>query len=245
MRKLKLNPRLWRRLWGTRATKDRVWTGGSLAENFYVKLGYASRQNPEYYFDEPAAGVTWQPMVYPFAAERAVQRGCDTIVDIGCGRAQKLARLWEEHPSWKFIGIDYGNNIQWCTNNHKFGTWIESDLEKPGSLIKDRDLEKALVICSDVVEHLVFPGPLLDRIHLLLEQGAREAIISTPERDLTRGIDDFGPPKNSCHVREWNSQEFRALLEAWKFRVDHLGLTRSNDAEPHERTILAVVSRQI
>ena len=245
LREIMRNSTLWKVLRRFRDRKDLVWTGTSLEENYYIKLGYASRQNPIYYIDESWAGVTWQPMVYPFAAERAVRTGCDTIIDIGCGRAKKVARLREEQPSWNFIGVDYKSNIAWCKYNYNFGVWIEADLERPSLLFSDRDLKKTIVICADVIEHLISPAPLLDEIRSLLNNGACEAIISTPERDLTRGTDDFGPPANPCHVREWSTAEFRALLQAWDFRVDHLGLTRSHDAAPDEKTILAVVSRRV
>jgi len=225
-----------------RERKDLVWTGTSLEENYYIKLGYASRLNPDYCVDEPAAGVTWQPMVYPFAAGRAVQRGCETIVDIGCGRARKLARLQEEHPIWNFIGVDYGSNIRWCISTYSFGTWIEADLEALGPFVNDCEFRNTIVICSDVIEHMIHPSRLLNKIRSLLERGVSEAVISTPERDLTRGTDDFGPPGNSSHVREWNMAEFKALLEAWEFHVDHMGLTRSSDADLHEKTIISVVT---
>jgi hypothetical protein len=91
-----------------------------------------------------------------------------------------------------------------------------------------------------VVEHLVNPVPFLRLIRNLLRQGATAVIFSTPERDLTRGKSDNGPPWNPCHVREWNSEEFKALLEWAGFELIHLGLTRGNDAEPDEKTILAI-----
>jgi hypothetical protein len=77
-------------------------------------------------------------------------------------------------------------------------------------------------------------------IRNLLRQGAAAVIFSTPERDLTGGESDNGPPENPCHVREWNFEEFKALLEWAGFELIHFGLTRSNDAEPDEKTILAI-----
>ena len=92
-----------------------------------------------------------------------------------------------------------------------------------------------------MVEHLVNPVPFLRSIRNFLRQGATAAIFSTPERDLTRGKSDNGPPDNLSHVREWNFEEFSALIQWAGFELIHLGLTRSNDAEPDKKTILAIV----
>jgi SAM-dependent methyltransferase len=209
------------------------------SNNFFLKNGYSARSNPEYFTDE-LQGIIWQPDVYPIAAEFAVEKGSNKIIDIGCGRALKLAKLHRQRPDWEFIGIDHGANVSWCRANHEFGTWIEADLEYGILRTGNFAVEKSILICSDVIEHLVNPVPFLRLIRNLLRQGATAVIFSTPERDLTRGKSDNGPPDNPCHVREWNSEEFRALLEWAGFELIHLGLTRSNDAEPDEKTILAI-----
>src|SRR5437870_723178 len=98
------------------------------SKNFFLKSHYISRANPVYFTDE-ADDIIWQPDVYPFAANFADRVGSRKIVDIGCGRASKLAKLREQHPDWEFIGIDYRVNISWCRKNWRFGTWIEADLE--------------------------------------------------------------------------------------------------------------------
>jgi hypothetical protein len=207
--------------------------------NFFVKRGYTARLDPEYFMDE-LEGITWQPDVYPIAAEFAAERGCGKIIDIGCGRALKLEFLQRQYPDWEFVGIDYGANVAWCRANHGFGTWIEADLEDGVVHTDNLSLEKSILICSDVIEHLVNPVPFLRLIRNLLGRGASAVVFSTPERDLTRGEADNGPPENPCHVREWNREEFKVLLEWAGFQLIHVGLTRSNDAEPDEKTILAI-----
>jgi SAM-dependent methyltransferase len=209
------------------------------SNNFFLKNGYNARANPEYFTDE-LEGITWQPDVYPIAAEFALKKGSRKIIDIGCGRALKLSKLQRQRPDWEFIGIDYGANVSWCRENHRFGTWIEADLEY--GILRERNfaVEKSILICSDVIEHLINPVPFLRLIRNLLRRGAVAVIFSTPERDRTRGEGDNGPPENPCHVREWNAEEFKALLEWAGFELIYLGLTRSNDAEPDEKTILAI-----
>jgi hypothetical protein len=209
------------------------------SHNFFLKHGYTARLDPEYFMDE-LEGITWQPDVYPLAAKFAAERGCRKVVDIGCGRALKLELLRRQYPHWEFVGIDYGANVSWCREHHGFGTWIEADLEDGVLHTESLSLEKSILICSDVIEHLVNPVPFLRLIRSLLHKGATAVVFSTPERDLTRGEGDNGPPENPCHVREWNCEEFKGLLEWAGFELIHLGLTRSNDAEPDEKTILAI-----
>ena len=42
-------------------------------------------------------------------------------------------------------------------------------------------------------------------------------------------------------MREWNIQEFAALLEAWGFEHGELGLTHANNAGEGQTTILATL----
>ena len=119
----------------------------------------------------------------------------------------------------------------------------EADLEREASLcLEDGLIRDSIVVCADVIEHLMNPNPLLGMIHGMLIQGSKAVVLSTPERDLTYGIGHFGPSPNLCHVREWNVEEFRRVLEGTGFKVAHLGLTPSNDAGFGAKTILAVVA---
>jgi hypothetical protein len=73
-------------------------------------------------------------------------------------------------------------------------------------------LKADLVICADVIEHLDNPDDLLDFID---DIDFRLLIISTPERDGQAGKNDFGPPENTSHYREWNAVEFKNYLRQW------------------------------
>jgi hypothetical protein len=99
---------------------------------------------------------------------------------------------------------------------------------------------QSLVICSDVIEHLVNPTELLR----FLYDTAAVTLLSTPERDLSRGTDHWGPPQNEAHVREWNLAELHALLEDFGFYTNFIGLTRSDTELDEMRTIVAVLTRE-
>lgn len=210
------------------------------ADGYELPAQYSARAMPEYYVDsaEGDHGVTWQPDVYPLAAELARSLGCKTIVDIGCGHARKLSLL---HPEFDVVGVDFGPNIAHCRRQFRFGNWLESDLESGTLLpIPDHVLARSVVVCSDVVEHTRDPRPLLKTLRSLLEQ-APAAVISTPDRVQTHGNGHMGPPPNRAHTREWELAEFQRLLEREGFTLATTTLTRSNDRDNRPATILAVV----
>jgi hypothetical protein len=93
-----------------------------------------------------------------------------------------------------------------------------------------------------VIEHLVDPRPLARALAALVGRAAA-VVISTPERVLTRGAADRGPPANQCHVREWALDEFADFLGRCGFRaLDFHGLTRSTTAREDWFTIVSVVA---
>jgi len=210
------------------------------AEVYFLKPGYQSRERPDYFLDD-LDGVVYQPDVYPLAMQLARAVGAQTLIDIGCGRAQKLL----EHASpFETIGIDFGENLAWCRQRYPTRRWLESDLDRPHKLpVPARDLQQSVLICSDVLEHLVHPEYLLSSLRAALEH-APALLLSTPERDLTRGVTDTGPPSNTCHVREWNLSEFARLLDHYGLPLRRIGLTRSDDQSNLMHTMLAIVVRR-
>ena len=158
------------------------------------------------------------------------------IVDVGCGNALKLVKLF---PQFEIIGIDHGDNLVKCRNDYNFGTWIECDFEKSSEIDLPKDiLKKSIIVCADVIEHLANPTSLLMIIKKLMDV-APFCLLSTPERDVYAGKDHFGPPANPHHVREWNITEFKKLLNHYKLNLVFIGLTVSNDRDNKKETIIA------
>lgn len=219
-----------------RPAEDRVVSD----DDYCIRAGYRSRPVPEYYADTPS-NVTWQPDVYPEAARVARELGARTIVDLGSGNGDKLARL---HPEFELVGVDIGSNLEHVRRAHPQGTWIEHDFEQPGALPLDQELlDGAVIVCADVIEHLMRPEHLLAKLRRALEDGAAAVLLSTPERTRTWGDEHQGPPPNTCHVREWTLEELGALLEREGLDRGDLELTRSNDAESRLATSLALLYR--
>jgi len=213
----------------------------STPEWLCIKSGYRSRQSPDYFYDGQNQVVSYQPDVYPFAGYLAERFGCRYIIDVGCGTADKLVALY---PRFEVIGIDFESNIDRCRQAYSFGQWLEVDLERPAQpSIAESVLAQAVIVCADVLEHLVDPTHVLALLRRWLDI-APIALLSTPERDLVRGPDHIGPPPNPSHVREWNLAEAERLLVSAAVNVEFIGLTASNDIGFEKKTILAVITGQ-
>lgn len=176
--------------------------------------------------------------LYPFAAYLGSHFQADWIIDIGCGRGENLSR----YASDFFIaGIDTPANIAHCRATYDFGSWLEADLEEPGPLpLSSAQLAGSVVICSDVIGHLVDPRPLvreLDRIRKL----AAAVLISTPDRDRVRAANYSGAPADQSHARDWNADEFGEFLTASDLSPTFLGFTTSNHTGRQKDMILAIV----
>lgn len=206
-----------------------------MATSYAIKDGYEHREEPAYFVDDSGAGITFQVDVYWYAFGVGVELAATGLIDIGCGRADKLAQIQAHRPDWRYDGIDFGPNIDWCRTHLSWGTWLEMDLEQQQHI----DARDSVIVCADAIEHLRDPSYLLKTIKA---SNCAAAVLSTPERDLTSGTEHMGPPPNPCHVREWNLEEFGDLLNGAGLNVEHLGLTRSNDQGPGAHTILARVS---
>lgn len=197
-----------------------------------IRTDYRHRPSPEYFADTPTR-VIFQPDVYAHAADVAQALGATRIIDFGCGTAGKLMEL---APRYEVVGIDYGPNIEVCRRTHPDGRWVEDDFDVPGPV--DIDAAGAVVVCSDVIEHVRDPDVLTAKLRATLEHGVRAVLISTPERELTRGLAHDGPPPNRAHVREWTIRELGAYLRRAGFAHGSAGLSRNNTRENVAHTIL-------
>ncbi len=209
-------------------------------DRFFVKPGYQARRKVKRLADRfvDSKPIVHQPDVYPLAAYFARRLRRDTIVDVGCGGGGKLAQLGSE---FQVVGVDMAQNVEHCRASYDFGAWIEWDLERRDTIPVDPELlERSVVICSDVIEHLVDPTALLLNLRAMLDRSAL-CVLSTPERELTRGPADMGPPANKYHVREWSLAELDRLLRAHRLEPAFIGLTTSDDHRREKKTTLAII----
>jgi SAM-dependent methyltransferase len=213
-----------------------------LPERFALPEGYASRVPPDYFHDaqRPDAHIVYQPHVYALAARLAERMDCTHIVDLGCGAAEKLVEL---APRFHLIGVDFGPNLAHCRARHPEHTWLEWDAERaPAPPLPPSLLTRSVIVCADVIEHLMDPTGLLMALAGYIEH-APVALVSTPDRVLLVGPEDAGPPRNPSHVREWSLAELVELASAAGLPPTFAGLTVNNDHAHEKSTVLLVVER--
>jgi SAM-dependent methyltransferase len=226
---------------GERLLNTKVVQSGSPSRvSLFLPIGYRYRVSPRYYEDihgAPDSDGLCQPDVYAVAGGLADALHARTVVDLGCGKGGKLSSLAER---FAIVGVDVGQNIEFCRATYEHGLWLEADLDSTTPLpLESHVLKDAIVVHSDVIEHLVHPEQLLIRLGKMLEV-ATAAVISTPDRIRTHGVKHLGPPTNRSHVREWEEGEFGLLLESCGLIIAHLGYTRATMSDSQGRTILAV-----
>jgi SAM-dependent methyltransferase len=195
----------------------------SRAENFFIKDGYVPNpsartldieSSDRYWTDERIEySARYQHHVYLLAAGIAARNQYQVGLDLGCGTGTKAARiLGKVLPEMNLV--DQPTSEELARRALPGARFVSADLE---TCEFELDTQLDLIVCADVVEHLVDPLPCLRfvRDHL---KATGTAIFSTPERDILRGPDCMTSP-HEAHVREWNAAEFRALLEHAGFRI--------------------------
>lgn len=172
-----------------------------------------------------AESARYQHHVYAWAARLIRERGLGRVLDLGCGVGTKMAIHLIPHAR-EVEGMDQAAALE-VARARGIGVPLAAvDLERPGPM-SSRPFD--LIVCADVVEHLLDPDPMLGLIRSLSHAGTR-LLISTPERDRERGRDCRGADKPE-HVREWSRGEFRAFLESRGLRPRACRLLPKADAE--------------
>lgn len=166
-------------------------------ENFFIHDGYEVRLENNAFDDTPFTDE-FQLEVYRYARQVLEENSFVRVLDIGCGSGFKLITNFFDCDT---VGIDVPATVKFLDKKWPLRKWGECGYFY--------EFKPELMICSDVIEHVVNPDELLARI---VAYAPKRLIISTPERDqLCLGTHD-GPPKNIHHVREWNFAEFDAYL---------------------------------
>lgn len=183
-------------------------------KNYFIQPSYKIREKPQHYNDIKEEDK-FQKEVYLYAKEIMEENQYKTIIDVGCGSGFKLIKYLGEYDT---IGIDTEPCYSMLLEKYPSRKWKLSG-EKERSFSKEPVKNYPdLVICSDVIEHIIDPDEL---IKYLITLKAKHYIISTPCRKVMCELKRFrsakwdGPPTNRGHVREWTMEEFKNYLSQY------------------------------
>lgn len=210
-----------------------------MVDRYEIRDGYVAREVPQY-DDQHAfsSGLVYQPDVYTDAAAIARATGSPRLIDVGSGNGAKLIAAAGELSA---IGLDFGANLESCRKLYPAATWREFDADRDAALpVSPEELDGAVMVCADVIEHLVEPAALLRQLRHSLDR-ATAVVLSTPDRDLIWGPGSPGPPPNPHHIREWSRDEFVALLRREGFQHGLIRHTREHDRRHDCRCIEAIL----
>lgn len=194
-----------------------------MSETYFIRADYRPRpprahapELPPDYWNAARIRMSrsYQRQVYTRARSLLREHGYRSVIDVGCGPATKLVEILRPLVR-EAVGADVAPAIDYCRRTHAGAAEFHVvDLERP-ALDLGRTFD--LVVCSDVIEHLADPDPLLRFLPGLLAPGGL-IVLSTPEREELRGAAAL-TSTNPEHVREWSRVELAAYLDARGFEI--------------------------
>lgn len=172
---------------------------------YCIRDGYVSRDDVRY-FDDTQNADKYQDGVYAHAVSVAPGLG-DAVLDVGCGSCYKLVKYF---PDSVCHGVDLPQTVRAVRSNRM--PVVLHQTAASGCFAPIDAICFGLVICADVIEHLLRPDTLIGWLWGLRWN---VLVISTPDRSrlVAQGwCDDNGPPRNWAHIREWAESEWMAYM---------------------------------
>jgi hypothetical protein len=179
-------------------------------KNYKIYDGYKNNLNPNHH-DDRLFTDDYQLDVYLFARDIMNNESLSNIIDIGCGSGYKLINYLGQFET---IGIETEPCYSMLKTKYPNRNWINSG--EPEKSFSDESFTTDVVLCCDVIEHIIDPTQLINFIKKI---NFKYLIISTPDREILKKISMdgdrvwSGPPLNPAHVREWSYEEFKEYLE--------------------------------
>lgn len=200
---------------------------------YCIKPNYNHR-NSYTYFDDTPWEDQFQDEVYKSASNLIKSNYFPSkvrVLDMGCGSSFKAKKhgLHDGH----YLGVDVPETVEWLRGKYSNPNVTFETFEYFRQNILDTKAD--VVVCSDAVEHTLDPWLMME---LCYRTGAEWLVLSTPDRDALRGVEDQGPPLNHTHVREWNQQELVEFLSPW------WDVRQSSLVDPVNKTHMVIARRK-
>jgi len=184
-------------------------------KNSYIKKGYESqvtnfndpdnREDGYWSKGRQSINLLFQQDSYRYAQEIIKRYKIQSVVDVGCGVGEKMNKFLCP-LGLDVVGIDLPESVEIAKRKYD-DQFVADNFENEEPVVTKKF---DLVICSDVIEHMVDPDLLLRYIKKITHEHSY-IIFSTPERDYHRGFDCMKSEKPE-HVREWNTMELKKYL---------------------------------
>jgi len=213
--------------YGAALAKERL----GAEKKYCIRGGYVHGRDYNYFDDTPFKDE-YQKEVYVRALEIASQSKLRTIYDVGCGSGYKLLKYFGEYET---IGFDVSNTVAHLRKEYPNRKWVDASIDAKDYVAAD------MVICSDVIEHVVDPDKL---IKSLIEMSNKWLVISTPDRLREYPLLSsyrLGPPHTNVHIREWTFSEFRQYIEHFVDVHEHF---HSNPDHATQMIVATIRSRR-
>ncbi len=186
---------------------------------YFLKPGYIENiddQTPTETYIAPPKGDYYQLAFYIWIRNYIKRDPKVTrLIDIGCGTAFKTKKYLGD-LGLDITCIEQPEFVDMCRREHPQFVWMGDNFESE----KPQEYSQYdIVVCSDVIEHIVRPEMLINRIKACSHSDTA-IFISTPERDEIRGSSHNGPSPNKKHVREWNAAELALFLTSQGLHID-------------------------
>lgn len=210
------------------------------AAQLFIKEGYQVRAKDACIDRSPikSAESNSLPDACALAVRIARSLKCTHVLDIGGFQTHRLNTVY---PEFSVLGVEDGASLLDGALGPPSCQRLSVDLESHQTdLLSPETLKRTLILCTGVLERLADPSAVISTIKRYL-QHAPAAIVTTPERDLLRGVSDMGPPADPAHVREWTLTEFRELLTSHGFDIAFHGLTCRGNSSLDKTTVLSVL----
>lgn len=208
------------------------------AGKFGIDEEYVENLRPAYFLDKVHERQVHQPDAYALADYLCRVTGRHILLDIGCGSGAKLSKVSEAK---RIIGCDIGANLVTFSHEHpRWEPW-EVDLEHVhAGALPSLPWSSVVVVCADVIEHLIDPTALAVVLGELTGLGAI-VVVTTPDRARLGPETQSGPPRNPSHVREWTLSELEGYLASSGGSIAFAGHTISDNLRRTRQTSLVIL----
>lgn len=191
--------------------------------DFFIKEDYKSRDqnltldtgvDPKYWTEARVREAgQFQYYVYEYCLKLIKKHKLKSFMDVGCGAPVKVKQLISPHCPTITL-VDQPTTKRIANKILPSARFISADLETIEMPLPEKH---HIIVCADVLEHLVNPDMCMNFINANLEEEGF-LVISTPERDFLRGENCMASPKPE-HVREWNRDEFSQYIQSHKVNI--------------------------